>query len=183
MKKALIVLAEGFEEIEAVTPIDILRRSEVEVTIAGIGSDVITSTHNTNIKVDTRLDNYSGLPDAIILPGGLPGAENLASSVKLKDLILKMHSEGKIIAAICASPALVLSPTGILKGRKATCYPGLEKNFPSDVKAVKEAVVKDGNIITSRGPGTAFSFGLKIAESLAGKNKSDMVAGQMLFEV
>ncbi|MFH1552839.1 MAG: DJ-1 family glyoxalase III [Candidatus Omnitrophota bacterium] len=180
-KKALIVLADGFEEIEAVTPMDVLRRAEVEVIVAGLDGDFITGTHGVVIKPDIHIDDCNCLPDAVVFPGGLPGAENLASSVKVKDLILKMHSEGKLIAAICASPALVLAPTGILSGKKATCYPALEKNFAPDVKFVKEEVVQDGNVITSRGPGTAFAFAVKIAENLVGRAKADMIAEQMLF--
>jgi len=180
-KKALVVLAEGFEEIEAVAPIDILRRAEVDVTVAGLRGDSVTGAHGVEIKADVVFGDYKLLPDAIVFPGGMPGAENLASSVELKDMVLKMHSGGKLIAAICASPAIVLAPEGILRGRTATCYPGLEKNFSPDVKFVKEEVVQDGNVITSRGPATALVFGLKIAENLAGKAKTDMLAGQMVY--
>ena len=111
----------------------------------------------------------------------LPGAENLASSTKVKELITKMDSQDKIIAAICASPALVLAPTGVLKGKSAVCYPGLEKNFSTDIKFVKQEVVQDGNIITSKGPATAFAFGIKVTENLTGKAKADMIAQQMLY--
>jgi 4-methyl-5(b-hydroxyethyl)-thiazole monophosphate biosynthesis len=180
-KRALVIIAEGFEEIEAITPVDVLRRAEVDVTVAGLGASSITGAHGVIIKTDIVLDDCDFLPDAVIFPGGLPGAENLASSVKVKNVVLKMSSEGRLIAAICASPALVLAPTGVLSGRTATCYPGLEKNFSPDVKFVKEKVVQDGNIITSRGPATALAFALKIAENLVGKAKADMLAQQMLF--
>ncbi len=180
-KKALIVLADGFEEVEALVPADILRRAEVDVTIAGLGKDLVTSSHGVKIKTDMILADYDSLPDAIIFPGGMPGAENLASSPEVKNFILKMNSKGKLIAAICAAPALVLAPTGVLSGRKATCYPGTEKNFSTDIKFTKEKVVQDANIITSQGPGTTFAFGLKIAENLIGKTKADMVADHMLF--
>jgi 4-methyl-5(b-hydroxyethyl)-thiazole monophosphate biosynthesis len=181
-KKALIVLAPGFEETEAIVPMDALRRSEIDVTIAGLGGQMVTGAHGVTVKADVVFADYKDIPDAVVFPGGMPGAENLASSTKVKELIAKMDSEGRIIAAICASPALVLAPTGILKGRTATCYPGLEKNFSSDVKVTKDKVVQDGNIITSRGPATAFPFGLKIAENLVGKAKAQMVAEQMLYE-
>jgi 4-methyl-5(b-hydroxyethyl)-thiazole monophosphate biosynthesis len=180
-KKALVILAEGFEETEAAAPIDILRRAEVEVTIAGLGGTSITGAHGIKVNTDIALDDYNFLPDALILPGGMPGAENLANSEKVKTLIQKMVSEKRLIAAICASPALVFAPMGILNGRRATCYPGMENNFSSDIKFVKEKVVQDGNIITSQGPATASSFGLKIAENLVGKDKRDMIANQMLF--
>ena len=180
-KKALIVLANGFEEVEAIAPIDILKRCEVSVTLAGLGSEVIKAAHGVTFKTDVVFDKYTELPDAVILPGGTPGAENLASSVKVKDFIVKMNSGKKIVAAICASPAIVLAPTGILSGKKATCYPGMEKNFLPDVNFSEEKVIQDGNIITSRGPGTAHLFGFKIAETLIGKAKSEMVASHMLF--
>lgn len=180
-KKALIVLANGFEETEAVLPVDILKRCEVDVAIAGLGSELIKGAHGVTLKTDAVFENYSELPDAVIFPGGMPGAENLASSIKLKDFIVKMNSEKKLIAAICASPAIVLAPTGVLSGKKVTCYPGMEKNFLPDVNFLEEEVIQDGNIITSRGPGTAHLFGFKIAENLIGKNKSDMIASQMLF--
>ena len=182
-EKALIILAKGFEEAEAIIPIDILRRCDVEVIIAGVGSDEIVSTRGVIVKTDVILETYTGMADVVILPGGMPGAENLANSIKVKDIIAKMNSGKKLIAAICASPALVLAPTGILSGKTATCYPGMEKTFAPGVKFVKDEVVKDGNIITSRGPATAFAFGLKIAEELVGKDKVEMVAEQMLYHV
>lgn len=180
--KVLIILADGFEEIEAFTPIDILRRADVDVVVAGLGEDMVTGAHGITVKTDIDFEDYKGVPEALILPGGMPGAENLAGSIKLKDLIRKMNSKNKLIAAICASPALVLGPTGILQGRKATCYPGLEVSFTPEIAFSKKEVVQDGNIITSRGPATAFKFGLKIAEELVGKDKSDMIAKQMVFK-
>ena len=180
-KKAVIILAEGFEEVEAVTPIDVLRRAEVDVTVAGLGGLSVTGAHGISIKADILFQDHDHISDAVIFPGGLPGAENLAGSVKVKDFILKMNAEGGIIAAICASPALVLAPTGILKGISATCYPGLEKNFTPDIKFMKEKVVQDGNIITSRGPATALEFSLKIAENLAGDARVEILAEQLLF--
>lgn len=180
-KKALVVLADGFEEIEASVPIDILRRSEVKVIVAGLGKLEIKGAHNIIIKTDVLFNDYKDLPDAVIFPGGMPGAENLALSAKVKDLVLKMDSEKRIVAAICASPALVLAPLGVLKSKTATCYPGMESNFAPATKHSTEKVVQDGNIITSQGPATAFVFGLKIAENLAGKQKADMVRAQMLY--
>jgi 4-methyl-5(b-hydroxyethyl)-thiazole monophosphate biosynthesis len=162
--------------------LDILRRSEVDVTIAGLGGEMVTGAHGLSVKADVVFEDYKDVPDAVVFPGGMPGAENLASSTKVKELLEKMGSEDRIIAAICASPALVLAPMGILKGRAATCYPGLEKNFSTDIKTKKDKVVQDGNVITSRGPATAFAFGIKIAENLVGEAKARMVAEQMLYE-
>lgn len=180
-KEALIVLADGFEEIEAVTPIDILRRAGVNVVIAGLEKELVRGSHNIAVKADLLLRDYNSTPDALILPGGAPGTENLAGSPEVKNLVMKMFSEEKLIAAICAAPALILSPLGILDGKRATCFPGLETNFSAKVKHVKEKVVQDGLIITSCGAGGAFEFGLKITEYLAGKAKSEMLAEQMCF--
>ena len=182
MKKAIIVLAEGFEEVEAFAPIDILRRCQVDVVVAALTKDEVASAHNVTVKPDVLIDEVTELPDVLIFPGGMPGAENLALSKKVKDLVLKMAAEGKLIAAICASPALVLAPLGVLEGKTATCYPGMESNFPAGTKHSTNNVVQDGNLITSLGPATAFEFGLKIAENLVGKQKTDMIASQMLFE-
>jgi len=180
-KRALIVLAEGFEEIEAIIPIDVLRRASVDVTTSCLGVKSVTGAHGIEIWADTALEDYEYLPDVVIFPGGIPGAENLARSAEVKKMIKRVSSEKRLIAAICAAPALVLAPTGILNGREATCYPGLEKDFPPEAVYVKKNVVQDGNIITSRGPGTAFLFALKIAENLVGKTKTDMIAEQMLY--
>ena len=180
-KKALVVLAEGFEETEAIAPIDILRRAGIEVTIAGLGSATITGSHDITIQADAELGDIKTLPDVIVFPGGMPGAENLAASDKVKKIIFDMNDKGKLVAAICASPALVLEPTGILAGKKATCYPGMEKNFSVNVEFSKDPVVQDGNVITSRGVGTAIPFALKIVESLAGKSTADTVGGQVLY--
>ena len=182
-KKAMVVLAEGFEETETIIPIDVLRRAGVDVIIAGVNSDTVTGAHGVTFKTDMVLDKIEPLPDAVVLPGGMPGAENLAKSPKVKDLILAMNSKDNLIAAICASPALVLSPLGVLNGKMAACYPGMEENFSPEVRFEEERIIQDGNIITSRGPATAFSFALKIAESLVGKDTSDMVGRQMLYLV
>lgn len=179
-KEVLIILANGFEEIEAITPIDVLRRSDINVTIAGLGAKTITSAHDIPVECDVDLNDCKDIYDAMILPGGMPGAENLAGSMKLKDMIFSMAARKKVIAAICASPAIVLAPMGILDGRKATCYTGMEKGFSSKISFADEDVVQDGNIITSKGPGTALSFALKISENLVGKAKANAIAEQML---
>ena len=168
-KKALIILAEGFEEIEAITAIDILRRAQIETVAAGLNNKIIRGSHGIKINADVLLDEFKADTDALLLPGGSPGAENLAKSAKVASLINKMFKKGSIIGAICAAPALVLEPTGILKHKKATCYPGMENLFSAEVRFSQEAVVCDGNIITSRGPGTALAFSLKLVEMLIDK--------------
>jgi len=180
-KKALIILAEGFEEIEATTAIDLLRRSGVAVTIAGVDNHEIKGSRSITIKCDKLLDDINEEYDACILPGGMPGASNLAQSGKVANLIKDMHKNNKIIAAICASPAVVLAPTGILDKKSATCYPGMESGFTETVIHKGDDVVVDGNIITSRGPATAFSFSLTIIEKLCSKDTADMVRKAILF--
>ena len=180
-KKAVVVLAEGFEEIEAVTPADILRRAGVDVTIAGLDSISVKSTRGITINADIMLAGIDFVPDALIFPGGLPGAENLAGSSEVMDLIKKVYSEGKLVAAICASPAFVLVPSGVLEGRKATGYPGTEDKFPKSVRITAGDVVQDANVITSRGPGTAAVFAFAIAKNLVGEKKAQEVARDMLF--
>jgi len=173
---ALVLLAEGFEEMEAVISIDILRRAGIRVITAAICDNrIVTGSRRIPIKADILLKDFQSIPDALILPGGLTGAENLAASQDVKDLIMTCIREGKIIAAICASPALVLSKFGVLKGKKATCYPGHERHFGNETVFIKDDVVIDGNVITSAGPGTAFHFAVAIVHVLTGeKTLSDV---------
>jgi len=181
VKRVLIILADGFEEIEAITPFDILKRAGLDVVLAGLSSREIKSARGAKFVTEKTLSGIKGVFDALILPGGAAGADNLAKSEELTSLIKKTHEEGRIIAAICASPAVVLVSTGVLKGKKATCYPGMEKEFSQDIKYANEPVVSDGNIVTSRGPATASEFGFKLAEILAGKEKAQSVREEMLF--
>ncbi|MGM0441790.1 MAG: DJ-1 family glyoxalase III [Elusimicrobiota bacterium] len=180
-KTALVILAEGFEEIESNTVIDILRRADVKVTVAGLGGTKIKGSRDMTVVTDTELSEAGTDFDALILPGGQPGADNLHDSKLVNDLIHMFNRENKLVAAICASPAVVLAPTGVLGGKKATCYPGLEDNFPGDVILEDMKVVEDGNIITSRGPATAMAFSLNIVERLAGKSIRENVAAGLLF--
>ena len=168
MKKAVLVaLADGFEEIEAVTPIDILRRAGLEVLVAGVGKTELTGSNGIRLRADLELEKYAGpLPDAIVLPGGAQGASNLAASKAVSALLERMRGEGRLIAAICAAPAVVLGRTGLLDGKTATCYPGYEKNFGPSVSFSQERVVTDGRVITSRGPGSAMEFALEIVREL-----------------
>ncbi|MEE8359798.1 MAG: DJ-1 family glyoxalase III [Candidatus Omnitrophota bacterium] len=167
-KRAVVILADGFEETEAVASIDILRRADIETVVCGLRDKTVNGAHDIKMIADTTLEELKGPIDALVLPGGMPGAENLAKSKKVADMIRDAHKRGALVAAICASPALVLAPTGILKGKKATCYPGMEGDLGKGVFFTEERVVVDGNIITSRGPGTALAFALAIVEKLAG---------------
>ncbi len=173
VKKAIVILAEGFEEIEASTAIDILRRAGLDVVIAGLKDIKVKGSRGMNILADKKFDEAGSDFDACVLPGGMLGAINLASSQKVRSLIKDMNKSGKIIAAICASPAIVLARLGILKGRSVTCYPGLEEKFDKDTTCKEDNVAIDGNIITSRGPATAMEFALEIVEKMCGKEMKD----------
>lgn len=179
-KTVLVVLAEGFEEIEAITPIDVLRRAGLEVTTVGVGGREVTGSHGITVVADTTIREIAELPDAIVLPGGMPGAENLSRSGALRDLLKRMNDDGRPIGAICAAPAVALAPTGILDGRTATCYPGFENHFGKAIVFSDDRVVADGNVITSRGPGTALEFSLALAASLAGADTEKEVSQRML---
>jgi protein deglycase len=174
MPKVLVPLAQGCEELEAVTVIDLLRRAGIDVTTAGLDKNPVTASRKTVLLPDTDLDtalNYDY--DMVVLPGGLPGADHLENDERIKELLIKMSNSEKFTAAICAAPK-VLSSTGLLNGKNATCYPTiLESNNNTNITG--DAVVVDGKVITSRGPGTAMDFALTLIESLTGKDKRDEV--------
>ena len=181
-KTVLIVLADGFEEIEAITPIDVLRRAGLEVIVAGVGKREITGAHEITVETDLMIEQYQGNPDAIVLPGGMPGAENLQKSEAVKDMLQKMKRSGKLIAAICASPAVVLAPNGILDGKKATCFPGYENELGPKIKFSSDRVVVDGLVVTSRGPGTAMEFSLELVSQLVSPEKAEQLAQKMVVK-
>lgn len=169
MSRVAVLLAEGFEEVEAVTPIDFLRRAGVEVVVAGLDADRVTGSHGISISTDTNIESVGAdALDGVVLPGGMPGAVNLASSSEVRHLIQAMVDSGKMVAAICAAPAKVLAPMGVLSGRRATCFPGDEVAFASDVSFTEERVVTDGSLITSRGAGSAAEFAEAIIGYLVG---------------
>ena len=182
VKRALVVLAEGFEEIEAIAPIDILRRAGVRVTVAGLNELRIKSSRSFGVQADILLKDLAEEMDAVILPGGMPGATHLARSGELGALVKKMNKEGKIVAAICAAPASVLAPLGILDGKKATCYPGCEADFSGKTLYSEEPVVVDGNVITSRGPGTALEFSLEIVRRLVSQEMVETLRKKMIIK-
>lgn len=180
-KTALVIVAEGAEEIEAIVPSDVLQRCGVDVTIAGVGTLSPTGGHHVPLRAECLLEECGEiLFDALILPGGGKGAENLHKSELVNKTIMRHYEAGKIIAAICAAPAIVLAPLGLLSGKHATCYPGLERRFPSDVKACDTNVCVDGTIITSRGPGTAMEFSMRIAEQMTGAQNALKVGHALL---
>ena len=181
MKKALLILAEGFEDVEAVTASDILRRAGVAVTTAGLSEGPVTGGRGTRVLPDEPLAKAKGGEyDALVLPGGGKGADRLAASTVVRDLILSYHKAGKVVAAICAAPAVVLAPTGILEGKKVSGFPGTESGFPSSAVVSTDSVVVDGNLITSRALGTALAFSLALAEKLVGRETSENVRRSVL---
>jgi 4-methyl-5(b-hydroxyethyl)-thiazole monophosphate biosynthesis len=185
-KKALVLLAEGFEEVEAVTPIDYLRRAGVEVTIAATGkSKTVKGSHGIEINADAFLVDLlrkgtASAFDAVVLPGGMPGAANLAASKDVGDLLKEAAAKGKLACAICASPAVALAPLGILKGKKFTCYPGMEEKV-RDASWSEDRVVTDGNIITSRAAGTAGEFAAAIITALVNKAEAEKLIKSVLL--
>lgn len=176
MPKVLVLLYDGFEEIEAMTLIDVLRRAGVVVTTAGIPGNIITSAQGVRVHADVRLvDVDPERFDALALPGG-PGYGNLLKSDTAIRLIRAFGDKGKLIGAICAAP-LALHKAGLLKGKRATAYPGLEKVLDMPRAA---RVVVDGNIVTSQGPGTALEFALKLVELLVGAAKAEELKVSLL---
>jgi 4-methyl-5(b-hydroxyethyl)-thiazole monophosphate biosynthesis len=182
MAKAAIYLAEGFEEIEALTTVDILRRGDIEVDLVALGGNLqVAGAHNIKVIADILIEKIDHeVYNMMILPGGMPGTLNLDSSDILKKQIIDFDLEEKFIAAICAAP-LVIGKMGFLENRQATCYPGVESNLFKAIYRDDLDVVVDGNFITSRGPGTAISFGLKLVELLKGeKIRKDLAIGLLV---
>jgi protein deglycase len=185
-KKAIVLLADGFEDVEAVTPIDYLRRAGIEVTTASISESLTVTSKWGGIKMTANstltdiVKQGTDRWDAIIAPGGMPGSTNLAASKETGSLIKKMATDGKLVCAICAAPALVLAPLGLLNGKKFTCYPGMEEKVTNG-KWSDNHVVTDGNIITSRGAGTAGVFAVTIIEKLLDKTTAQKIADAVLL--
>lgn len=181
MTSALIPLAQGCEELEAVTIIDLLRRAKINVVTAGLDDQLVTASRGTVLKPDTTLEQaLQNDYDAIILPGGLPGSDNLKHEPQLITALQTQYQQGKMVAAICAAPK-VLAHAGLLRGKKATFYPGaLSETELEGIDQQTSAVVKEGNIITSRGPGTAVDFALDIIETLNGQAAREEVETPLL---
>jgi 4-methyl-5(b-hydroxyethyl)-thiazole monophosphate biosynthesis len=180
-KNVVVLLAEGFEEVEAVTPIDYLRRAGIEVTIASIGNTLsVKGARGITLNTDAALKNLKQNWDAVIIPGGMPGATNIAASKEAGALITEMAVTGKLVCAICASPAVVLAPLGLLSGKKFTCYPGMEERVQG-AQWTDQLVVSDGNIITSRGAGTAGAFAIAIISKLLSPAEGDKIAKAVLL--
>ncbi len=183
MKNVLVFIADGSEEVEALSPIDYLRRAGLSVSVVAVGtaSRTVTMAHKVSINADITLESYlsasSSLPDAVVVPGGMPGASNIAASKSAVALVEECFKAGKLVCSICASPALVLSKTSALEGRSWTCYPDMEGNASAFVGGYKEDVpfVHDGNVITGRGPGAAEEFSMEIVKTLCGQSAYDTI--------
>lgn len=179
MPGVCILFADGFEEIEAITIVDVLRRAEIAVTTVAVERSPVKGSHQITIQTDADLDGALKQKwDMVILPGGMPGSTRLRDHTKVKSLLQTQAAQGGRIGAICAAP-IALGAAGLLKGKKATSYPGFEKEL-TGATVLQDRVVRDGNLITSRGPGTAMEFALEIVADLKGKETAENLRKGML---
>jgi len=197
MAKVVVFLATGFEEIEAITPVDYLRRAGVEVQTVAIPVDgqaglLVQGSHGIPVQADTSLDkfmaNCQNLPDGVFVPGGMPGAANVGACELAVDFIKKMFEQKKLVSAICAAPVVVLGKTGVLRDKNYTCYPGMKRfedycggkekadQLTAGAKLVEgQPFVVDQNLITGRGPGAAEQFAMALVEYLCGAEKAQEI--------
>jgi 4-methyl-5(b-hydroxyethyl)-thiazole monophosphate biosynthesis len=180
--RVLVPLAEGFEEIEAVTIVDVLRRGGIEVVVAGLAPGTVRGAHGIPVVADTGLASVDATSfDMIVLPGGLPGSTHFAEDPRVIRAIQALHAAGKHVAAICAAPT-VLARAGVLAGKRVTSYPSVRGQLAPAEVVDEPSVVESGNLVTSQGPGTALEFALTLVARLAGEGKSNelregMIAG------
>jgi 4-methyl-5(b-hydroxyethyl)-thiazole monophosphate biosynthesis len=182
MARALVLLAEGFEEIEGITVVDVLRRGGVEVTTAALGPGPVRGAHGIEVTPDSTLDHAvaaAGAYDAVVLPGGNPGYTNLAKDPRVLGLLKTFQKERKTVAAVCAAP-WVLQKAGLLDGKRATIHPSLRAELTAATH-VESPVVEDGTVVTSQGAGTTMAFALKLVERLVGREKAREVAERLVF--
>ena len=179
MKSVVVILAPGFEEIEAITVIDVLRRAEVRVTVAGLQAGEITGSHEITVRPDRTLDEVRPEEfDMVVLPGGLPGTDHLREDRRVRAFVRDMAESGKYTCAICAAPT-VLEAAGVATGRAVTSHPIVQE----DMKGLdyrEDRVVVDGSVVTSRGAGTAMEFALELVRILVGTDKADLLAQMMI---
>ena len=187
MAKAFVFLADGFEDVEALIPIDVLRRGGVEVTTVSVveESSIVTSAHGVQVVADCIYgddisDDDLRDADLVLLPGGMPGAKNLYDHDGVGQAVLQQHKAGRWLAAICAAPAVVLGQLGVLRGRKATCYPGFEQLL-NGATYTGDLCTQDGHIITAEGPAAAFPFAYKLLALLTNDQTAQQVAEGMRF--
>jgi 4-methyl-5(b-hydroxyethyl)-thiazole monophosphate biosynthesis len=180
MARVLVPLAQGCEELEAITVVDLLRRAGIDVVTAGLDEQPVRAARGTVLVPDATLDTALETDyDMVVLPGGLPGADHLRDDARIIELVKRMADSDRYTAAICAAPR-VLARAGLLDGRRATSFPGaIDTGSIPGIDYVEDAVVTDGKVITSRGPGTAMDFALELIELLVGKDKRDEVEGTL----
>lgn len=176
--KALVLLADGFEESEALSPVDVMRRAGIDVRLLSIGTELlVVSSHGIKVVADGLLSEHEGDYDVVMLPGGMPGSRNLDASDAVRRLLTEAYNNGKLIAAICAAP-MVFGHLGFVKDRRVTVYPGFESEMEGAV-LTGEQVVTDGNVITAIGAGASFAFGLEIIRSLMGDKTAFDIKNQI----
>lgn len=181
-KTVLVPLAEGFEEIEAVVIIDVLRRAGVEVRVAGLARGPVTGSHGIQVATDCTLDEVDAAGLAmIVLPGGMPGAANLEKDQRVLALVRALESTGRTVAAICAAPR-VLAAAGVLRGRSATAYPSVRAQLAGAEVVDRPRVVRSGPIVTSQGVGTALEFALELVDELAGSSVARELRAKLLVD-
>jgi 4-methyl-5(b-hydroxyethyl)-thiazole monophosphate biosynthesis len=183
MKRAAIFFATGYEEIEALTVVDLLRRADIEVECVSVDNEKsVKGSHNINVSMDSGIDDIDFESfDILVCPGGMPGTLNLEACRKLTDNIRKFNEDGKLIGAICAAPS-IFGHMGLLQGKKACIYPGMEAELKG-AEVVYDKVAKAGNIITSRGMGTAIEFGLEIVAALIGRETADKLGKAVVYNI
>ena len=176
----LMPIANGFEEIEAITVIDLLRRADINVVVAALHDKNVTGSHGITVIADELLDDALAKDfDMVVLPGGQPGTDNLEADKRVRDLLVVLANSGKFTAAICAAPK-ILAAVGLLQGKTATSFPGcISPETTSGLRYSEDSVVQDGKVITSRGPGTAMEFALVIIEKLCGPNTRTEVESRL----
>ncbi len=181
-RNILVPVADGSEELEAVTIVDVLRRTGARVVFASVDGLQVTASKGVKLIADCLLTQcLDEIYDLIVLPGGMPGAEHMRDSKELTAMLQKQKNEGRLYAAICSAPAVVFYPHGLLEGSRFTCHPNFA-NFVKGTKPVDETVVVDGNLITSRGAGTAVEFALTLVELLYDRQKRSEVARGMVLD-
>ena len=180
--RVIVYLATGFEEVEALIPVDMMRRAGMDVVLSSIDEEkMVESSHSVKVEADMTLSESDREDfDIVFLPGGMPGAVNLSQCWSVNERIIRMAGNGKIVSAICASPSVVLANAGLLNGRKATCYPGCE-GYSEKKDFLPDGVVVDENIIKRKSAGFAFDLSLKIIEKAISKEKADEVASAVYF--
>lgn len=174
MKMVYVFLADGFEEIEALGTLDLIRRAGIEALSVSVdGGEFVRGSHGITVRADISIDACTEGAEAVVLPGGMPGAENLSLSSKVRELVFKNFNDGRYIAAICAAP-MVFGKMGLLKGKRATCYPGFEK-YLDGAEYTGKSVEVDGKVITGNGPGAFYGFAYEIIKAIKDQESADKV--------